>query len=210
MIKNLLFDLGGVLMDLRRERCVAAFEALGLPDADGYFGLYAQSGIFMALESGEMSARQFRDAVRSALARPAEDEEIDAALNQFLIAIPPHRLRMLARLRAEGYRVYMLSNTNPIMWHSKIADEFRKDGYEMSHYFDAEVTSFAAGCAKPDPEIFRYTARELSIRPQETMFFDDSERNLQEAARHGFHTCLVPEGEDIDAIISRMKEEHEI
>ena len=210
MIKNLLFDLGGVIMDIRRERCVAAFEALGLRDADSYFGLYAQSGVFMALESGKVGPAEFRDAVRASLTKPATDSQIDDALNRFLIGIPVERLRMLERLRGEGYGMYLLSNTNPIMWDGKIAAEFRKDGHDMSHYFAGEVTSFAARCAKPDAEIFRLAARQLGIEPSETMFFDDSEQNLRAAAREGYATCLVPEAEDITDIITRLQREHEI
>ncbi len=210
MIKNLLFDLGGVIMDIERMRCVRAFEALGLPDADSYFGQYAQSGIFMDLESGKITAQPFRDAVREKLTRPASDEQIDEAFTRFLIGIPESRLRMLEGLRKQGYGVYMLSNTNPIMWNSKIADEFRKEGFDMSHYFDGEVTSFAAGMAKPDPEIFRYAASKLGIEPAQTMFFDDSETNLEAAASVGYETCLVPEETDICDIIAKLQELHVI
>ncbi|MDE6812354.1 MAG: HAD family phosphatase, partial [Duncaniella sp.] len=89
MIKNLLFDLGGVIMDLDRDRCVRAFEKLGMKDADDFFGVYGQKGAFLALESGEIDAAEFRRRVRPLLGRPdVSDEEIDAAFTEFLVGIP--------------------------------------------------------------------------------------------------------------------------
>jgi Predicted hydrolase (HAD superfamily) len=81
------------------------------------------------------------------------DAEIDAAFCKFLLGIPVHRLESLRALR-ERYHIYLLSNTNPIMYDSDIAMYFRAEGREMSDYFDGQVVSYEALCAKPDPEIF--------------------------------------------------------
>lgn len=202
-MKNLLFDLGGVIMDIEKERCIEAFRKLGLKDASSFFGDYGQKGPFMLVEEGKIDADGFHAALRPLLPGGVTDADIDAAFIRFLIGIPVRRLRLLEKLK-ETRRLYLLSNTNPIMWNSFIASEFRKDGHDIGHYFDGMVTSFEAKALKPDPEIFRYTVDRLGISPEETLFFDDSQTNLDGAARMGFHTCLVAPGTDICDLIPSL------
>ena len=193
MIRTLLFDLGGVIMDIRRQNCVKAFADLGLKNADTYFGDYAQEGIFMAIEDGSASVEQFHDTLRRLLPEGTPDTKIDEAFCRFLIGIPLHRLRALDSLK-DRFRICLLSNTNPIMWNSRIDEAFRIDGRTREDYFDGMVTSFAAKSAKPDAEIFRYAIRTLGLVPEETLFLDDSQANLDAAAALGFHTALVAPG----------------
>lgn len=207
MIKNLLFDLGGVIMDIEKERCVAAFEELGLRDARSYFGDFSQQGPFMRLEQGTISPDEFHAALRTGLPKGVSDEDIDRAFCKFLIGIPAHRLDELRRLR-RSYRVYMLSNTNPIMWKSKIRDDFGQQGLTREDYFDGIVTSFEAKALKPDRAIFDYACRKLGIRPEETLFIDDSQANLNAAAALGFRTALAaPHTEFIQVITPILEAE---
>lgn len=207
MIKNLLFDLGGVIMDIEKERCVAAFEELGLRDARSYFGDFSQQGPFMRLEQGTISPDEFHAALRTGLPEGVSDEAIDRAFCKFLIGIPAHRLDELRRLR-RSYRVYMLSNTNPIMWKSKIRDDFEQQGLTREDYFDGIVTSFEAKALKPDRAIFDYACRKLGIRPEETLFIDDSQANLDAAAALGFRTALAaPHTEFIQVITPILEAE---
>lgn len=207
MIKNLLFDLGGVIMDIEKERCVAAFEELGLRDARSYFGDFSQQGPFMRLEQGTISPDEFHAALRTGLPEGVSDEDIDRAFCKFLIGIPAHRLDELRRLR-RSYRVYMLSNTNPIMWKSKIRDDFGQQGLTREDYFDGIVTSFEAKALKPDRTIFDYACRKLGIRPEETLFIDDSQANLDAAAALGFRTALAaPHTEFIQVITPILEAE---
>lgn len=205
-IKNLLFDLGGVIMDIKRERCVKSLVALGMSEntAENMLGLYVQSGPFLKLEEGLLSEEEFYDAMRQNFPDGGNisDENLKSALNDFLIGIPEHRLVELRMLRHD-HKIYLLSNTNSIMYNSKIAECFRAEGMEMSDYFDGQVVSFKAKCAKPDRKIFEYTIEHLGIKPEETVFFDDSQKNLDAAAQLGFKTALVAPGtEFIDAIAS--------
>ncbi|MBQ9074296.1 MAG: HAD family phosphatase, partial [Muribaculaceae bacterium] len=191
--KNLLFDLGGVIMDIKRERCVAAFERLGMVNADSFLGEYSQKGPFLKLEEGAITPSEFREEVRKLIARNVTDKEIDIAFCEFLIGIPIHRLETLRQLR-KSYNVYLLSNTNPIMWGSRIAEEFRQEGLEIKDYFDGIVTSFEAKSIKPDRRIFEMVIEECGIRPDETIFLDDSQKNLDAATHLGFGTILVSPG----------------
>lgn len=196
MIRNLLFDLGGVIIDIDRQRCVDAFTSLGLENADSYFGLYAQTGIFMAIEDGTANIEQFHAALHSVLPAHVTDYQIDTAFQKFIIGIPQHRLEALRRLRREGYGIYLLSNTNPIMWRGIIASEFGKEGLRRGDYFDGMVTSFEARAAKPDAAIFNYAVEQLGIKPEETLFFDDGIANVDAARALGFEAVLVEPGRE--------------
>ncbi len=192
-------------MDIDRDRCVRAFEALGMADADDFLGVYGQKGAFLALESGEIDADEFHSQVRPMIDREnVSDEEIDAAFNEFLIGIPVHRLESLRELRRD-YKVYLLSNTNPIMVNGKIAEEFRKEGREMADYFDGIFTSYEAKCCKPGKAIFDYTEKVGGLNPSETLFFDDSQSNVDAARSYGFNSVLVRPGDEFTTLLEEFK-----
>lgn len=202
MIKNLLFDLGGVIMDIRRQNCVNAFKRLGMPDPDRFLGEYSQKGPFKALEEGSITAAEFRDDIRRLLPCDVTDREIDDAFSDFLIGIPAERLQQLRKLH-EHYRLYLLSNTNPIMWNGRIAEEFRKEGHDINYYFDGIVTSFEVKCLKPERKIFEAAERICHIVPEETIFFDDSKANLEAAAEVGFKTIWVAPGDEFYTLLAQ-------
>lgn len=198
MINNLLFDLGGVIMDIRRENCVKAFQELGMSDIGEFLGDYGQKGAFKLLEEGALTPDEFRAEIMKSCPVGTTGSQIDDAFNQFLVGIPAYRLEALAGLRRR-FGVYLLSNTNKIMWDSRIAEEFRKiPGREMDSYFDGTVTSFEARALKPSAEIFGYAVRKLGIVPEETLFLDDSQENIRAAVALGFHGAVVPASGDVD------------
>lgn len=205
MIRNLLFDLGGVIMDIRRQDCVDAFERLGLKDADSYFGLYSQEGIFAQIEAGAIDNDEFHKRMRELLPAHVTDSQIDEAFNRFLTGIPAHRLASLRDLRKRGYRIYLLSNTNRIMWDSRIKEEFTKEGLRREDYFDGITTSFEAHSLKPAPEIFRYAERTMGIKPEETLFFDDSQANADAACALRFNSVCVRQGTEFTDYITDLK-----
>lgn len=205
MIKNLLFDLGGVIMDIRRADCIAAFKQLGMEHPEDFLGEYVQAGPFMGIENGSMTPQQFRDTLRPYLRADVTDGEIDTAFERFLVGIPVSRLRALTHLREAGYRVCLLSNTNPIMWDGKISEEFRKDGASgPEDYFDAMIRSYEVKVMKPAAEIFRIAAERCGIVPEETIFLDDSQSNLNAAAREGYHTLLVAPGYEFETLLEEQ------
>ena len=194
MIRNILFDLGGVIMDIDKNRCVKAFQEMGFAAIGEFLGDYAQKGAFADLESGRIDAAEFRRIIRPHLPQGTTDLAIDRAFCEFLVGIPVRRLVALRDLRRQRLGVYMLSNTNPIMWNSKIGEEFGREGLRREDYFDGICTSFEEGVANPDRRIFEAVVRKFGIRPEETLFFDDSQTNLDAASQLGFKTWLVAEG----------------
>lgn len=182
-------------MDIKRENCVESMRRLGMEHPEEFLGDYGQKGPFLALEKGEITPEEFHSQLRPYLREGVTDAEIDAAFNDFLIGIPVERLRRLELLHRD-HAIYMLSNTNKIMWDSKIADEFRKDGHDRDYYFDGCVTSFDVKCYKPDPAIFEETLRKFGLTAGEVVFFDDSRENCEAAGRLGFKTVWVAPGKE--------------
>lgn len=188
---NLMFDLGGVIMDIDRSRCVAYFDTLGMDGADDFFDAYTQKGPFLLLESGQITPEEFRDMMRQKLPAGVTDPQIDRGLSLFLCGIPEYRLNLLRHLRQTGHKVWLLSNTNPIMWHNDILPEFRRQGLEISDYFDGTVTSFDAKICKPDRRIYEYALEKFGIKAAETTFFDDGPANVEAARACGMNARLI-------------------
>ncbi|MBD5369872.1 MAG: HAD family phosphatase [Bacteroides sp.] len=189
-IKNIIFDLGGVVIDLRREDAVEALQRLGLAEADTMLGLYRQEEPFLGLETGRLHAGEFFELIRMHCPG-ASDVDITEAFNRFLVAIPAARLERLRRLREKGLRLYVLSNTNPIMYNSWIAEHFRQEGLSINDYFDGVTASFQELCCKPDTRIFSNLVRRYGLDPSETLMLDDSEKNCEAARAVGLHAMRV-------------------
>ncbi|MDE6272076.1 MAG: HAD family phosphatase [Muribaculaceae bacterium] len=196
-IKNIIFDLGGVVIDLRREDAVEALEKIGLKDADSMLGLYRQEEPFLGLETGRLTAGEFFETIRS-MCHGATDTEITDAFNRFLIDIPEERLVRLRKLREKGYRLFVLSNTNPVMYNSRIGMLFRKEGLTVNDYFDGIVASFQELTCKPDPEIFSTVVRRYRLNPEETLMLDDSPANCEAARSIGLNALQVGRRPDDD------------
>lgn len=202
MIKNLLFDLGGVIMDIRRKNCVKAFEELGMSDADTLLGEYSQAGVFAGIENGSLSPAEFHDEIRRIIGRQVSDDEIDTAFQKFLIGIPRRRLVSLEDLHRQ-FNIYLLSNTNPIMWAGEISRNFRQEGKDVDYYFDGICRSYEVGAMKPDRRIFQWVIDHFGIRPEETVFFDDSQTNIDAAETMGFHGILVTPGAEFSELLKK-------
>lgn len=206
-IKNIIFDLGGVVIDLDRSRAVAALQALGLKEADEMLGLYRQEQPFLGLETGHTEAGEFFDIIRRRCGRAdITDAMITEAFDRFLIAIPGERLERLYQLRSAGYRIYVLSNTNPVMYNGWIARAFRAEGLSINDYFDGIVASFQELTCKPDPAIFERVLSRYGLAAAETLMLDDSEANCEAARSVGMPAIRVgsTSADDMIAITDRL------
>lgn len=190
-IKNIIFDLGGVVIDLQRRMAIDALDRLGLKDASALLGEYEQKGPFLMLETGEISASEVYDILLPHCKPGTTCTDIQNAFEEFLKEIPLERLRMLERLREKGYKIYVLSNTNPIMYNHWIDNAFRNDGKSINDYFDGIVTSYQERMCKPNPEIFKRVIDRYSLNPEETLMLDDSAANVAAAESVGLHAKRI-------------------
>lgn len=195
-IKNIIFDMGGVLIDLDREACIEEFRKLGFPEADEMLNTYRQKGIFKELEMGVISPQELYDYINREVGHHIPSGKIDKALCAFLTGLSTYKLDMLLHLR-EQYRIFMLSNTNAIMMPHIARTYFTQQGLTVDNYFERLFLSYEMGMLKPDPEIFEAVLNETGIKAKETLFIDDAEPNVETALSLGFRTYLPAQGEDL-------------
>ncbi len=190
---NLLFDFGGVLVDLDKERCIRAFQTIGF-DIRPLIGTYAQAGILSALERGESTVPQFCEDLRSMTGRTdLRDEQIIQAWEQYLTGVPTDRLDLLLKIR-QHYPIHILSNTNAIHWGMAENDYFRYGGRNVHDFFDKVFLSYELGVEKPSPAIYEAVVGGIGCAPEDILFFDDSEVNCEAARRCGLQARLAPAG----------------
>ncbi len=194
-IKAILFDFGGVLIDIKREKCIEAFSQIGFPEVEQYIGNYTQSDFFLLFEKGLITAEEFYSEIRLRSGKNITNQQIDYAWNAFLISIPEYKLDLLRELR-NRYRVLLLSNTNIIHFAQGGRKEFEKQGLHLSDYFDKCYLSYELKMAKPQPEIFQYILDNETIKAHEILFLDDGKKNIEVAKSLGFQTYLVQDEED--------------
>ena len=186
MIKNIIFDFGGVLIHLDRERCTEAFAECGVQVGDELTNLYGQRAHLKDFELGLMSVAEFHDTVRQVYGVPMTDEQIDYAWNALLAGIPTYKLDMLLKLK-EHYHLFLLSNTNAVHW-AEGRKQFDYQGYKAEDFFEQIFLSNEIHELKPSPEAFRKVAQMAGIKPEETLFIDDLQVSCDAAAALGFHT----------------------
>lgn len=202
-IRNIAFDLGGVVVALSHENAIHCFERLGLKDARQHLDAFCQRGIFGDLESGSITSEEFRRQLSLLVGRPLSMEECYDAWHGYVESVPQRNLDMLLQLRQRGYQVCLLSNTNPFMMQWACSPAFSLtegtdmgSGHPISHYFDRLYLSYECKVMKPSPEIFRIMLDGQHTTPEETLFIDDSPRNVEVAASLGIHTLCPQNNED--------------
>lgn len=190
MIKNIIFDWGGVLIHLDRRRCTEAFSQLGIAVDDELTNPYGQRADLMDFEKGLMTVSEFHDTVRRVYGAQLTDEQIDEAWNALLLDIPNYKLDKLLELK-QHYHLYLLSNTNALHWEEG-RKRFDYKGYKAEDFFDQIFLSNEIHELKPSSEAFLEVVRLASIKPEETLFVDDLQASCDTAAALGFHTyCPV-------------------
>ena len=196
MIKNIIFDLGGVVITIDQAEAVRRFTELGVKDAAHRLDPYTQAGIFGDLEAGKISAEDFRIELGKLVGREMTYDECQYGWLGYRKDVPERNLKMLRKLRREGYRVILLSNTNPYMTDWAESPDFDGEGHPMTDYFDAVYLSYRVKMMKPDANFFRHVLQQEQIPAEETLFVDDGPRNVQAASELGIHTLCPVNGED--------------
>ena len=202
-IRNIAFDLGGVVVALSYEQAVRRFEAIGLKDARQRLDAFEQKGIFGDLECGRITAEDFRRKLSLLVGRRLTMDECSTAWQGYIDHVPKRNLEALLSLRARGFKVCLLSNTNPFImqWAEK---DFDGEGHPISHFFDALYLSYRCKAMKPRREIFEMMLSGQESLPEETLFVDDGPRNIETAAAMGMQTLCPPNNEDWTAALEHI------
>ena len=191
---NIVFDLGGVIVDIDPQACIDELNKIGLHDAAKIIDPYKQQGAFLDLEEGRITAAEFFDIMRSMCNdKQISDKALEDAFCAFIPSLPVERLKALRELR-KTKKVYALSNTNTILFNCVIDRLFRQEGYAINDYFDGIVTSFADRACKPSPKIFNTLLQRYDLAGSRTLFLDDSQANCDASIACGMDAMLVPKG----------------
>jgi putative hydrolase of the HAD superfamily len=204
--KALIFDMGGVLVDLDIEDCKRAFkEDMGYHDIDDIIDACHQKGIYGDLEEGTLEADEFRRIVLSASRPGAVPEDVDKAMWHILVGIAPYKADMLKRL-AESYDLYLLSNNNPICLPCS-ARMFEQAGIPLEDIFKKCYFSFEMKALKPSEAFYKAVIDDIGIPAEDMLFIDDSKRNVEGSEKAGLPAVYYEPGTDLDALIAAVLEE---
>lgn len=189
-IKTIVFDLGGVILDLAVDKTIAAFATLARISPEKATSIFHTSPEFNIYEKGGMTDQQFRDFLKFAYTPNSTDREIDNAWNQMLRAIPVVKLELLETLK-KRHHVLLLSNTNEIHLQYINGNLLPADSTGLDQYFHRAYYSHRMMKRKPDAEIFEQVLRENNLIPEQTLFLDDNLMNIKGAESVGIKTVHV-------------------
>jgi len=186
--KNIIFDLGGVILNIDYLLAVKAFQGLGINDFDTFLSKAQQKQFFDLFEKGQISSADFRNELKTYTRTNLDDTIIDKAWNSMLLDLPQERLDLLKRFK-QTHRIFLLSNTNEI--HINSFNAYLQKTFNianLSGHFEKIYLSYKIGMRKPDHEIFDLVLSENKLKPQETIFIDDSVQHIESAKSMGIQT----------------------
>ncbi|MDP3642605.1 MAG: HAD family phosphatase [Bacteroidota bacterium] len=202
-IRNIIFDLGGVLLNIDPQKTIDAFSRLGMEQLVGDKGLSYDHDIFYQMELGKITSEEFRNGVRKLFSGEVTDDQIDAAWTAMLLDFPVVRVELVKKLRKD-FRIYLFSNTNAIhveKYHSIFRNQH---GFEVSSLFEKDFYSNEIGYRKPSPESYQEIIRLSGINPEESLFIDDSLPNVEAAITSGLKGIWLEPGQKVEELFQKF------
>jgi FMN phosphatase YigB (HAD superfamily) len=202
-ISNIIFDLGGVVLDIDVQRTLDAFKNIGVDDKIIMEHYLTPGNFFHKFEKGLITTNEFRDSLRKLTVRNISNEEIDAAWNAMILGFPEENIKLLIYIK-DKYRSILLSNTNELhfpYYSNQLAAKF--PGTNLDDLFEITYYSHLVKERKPDPEIFKYVLEDSQLKPEETLFIDDMLSNLEIAQTFGIVTCQFNKPDRLDEVLGK-------
>jgi len=191
-IKNIIFDLGGVVVNINYNLTLDAFRVLGFHHFDSIYTQIKQTPLFDLFETGKISSSAFREEIRKQF--PMTDTEFDKAWCAMLLDTPEERIDLIKKLK-EKYRVFLLSNTNDIHINYYLGALNKTYGYDVfSAIFEHTYYSHEVGLRKPDREIYDFIVKKEGLQSKETLFIDDLKANVNGAIQAGLTGYYLEKG----------------
>ena len=197
-IRHIIFDLGGVLINIDYQLTEKAFIEAGISDFPGLYSQLKQSDLFDNWEMGKISREEFLAAMKQASATNISEQQILTAWNAMLLDFPVRRLQILQQLRLY-HDLFLLSNTNEI--HEETFNNILMESHGIPNigvFFDRVYLSHRVGLRKPMLEIFERVLEENNLKPEHTLFIDDSPQHIEGAKRAGIQTIYLEKGMTIE------------
>lgn len=189
--KNIIFDFGGVLIDVDYLKTIDAFKAIGITDFEQLYSQAQQERLFDRYETGKISSQYFINQLIGMINKPVTPNKVVSAWNAMLGAINTENIKAVEKLKNSGYNVFLLSNTNDI--HIKVAlDRWNKESIiQPEQLFQKIYLSQEIGLRKPDTEIFEFVLNDIGAVAEDALFIDDSIQHIESASSLGIHTHLL-------------------
>lgn len=204
-IKNIIFDLGGVIINLDQDRTISAFNAISGVSFEELYSPSGQTELFNNFDKGLISDYDFFMALKKELRHEGPDEELLAAWNAMLLDVPERRLKVLLEAK-QKYKTFLLSNTCEPHIAAFEHELYLHHGVKnFNDYFDEVYYSCRVKMRKPDAEIFNMVLEKNKLNPEETVFIDDSVQHVQGAGRCGIRAYLLPKGMEVGALLKELR-----
>lgn len=196
-INAIIFDLGGVILNIDYNRPAEVFAKFGVENFHELYGKAKQNGLFDDFETGKLSIDAFCNGLRKVSGKWLSNEQIITAWNSLLLDLPDERIKLLYRLKQE-FPLYLLSNTNQI--HVDFFENYIENKYGcfifkelfINYYYSHQI-----GLRKPHKACFEYVLNKNRLNPAHTLFIDDSIQHIEGASYCGIRSYLLKEEEDI-------------
>ena len=187
-IKNIIFDLGGVFMNIDFAKTEQAFRNLGITEFSSMFTQHHANDLFEKLETGKLTPAAFYAAFREATKCALSDEQIKDAWNGLLLDFPVERLEWLENIQ-QRYKTFLFSNTN-LIHYIAFMEIYRNttDRKDFNNFFIKAYYSHEIGLRKPYVDAYQFILKEQNLLPQETLFIDDTIKNIAGAQAAGLQT----------------------
>ncbi len=200
LTKAIIFDLGGVIINIDYEATIKAFQALGIPDFYTLYSQANQASMFNDLETGRISSDEFIDRLLLYTAKGTSRSDVVDAWNKMVLDVPGERIDFLKGLKP-GYKIFLLSNTNSIHM-EKVNEEWAKaTDIKLSELFDKVYLSHEAGMRKPNANIFQHVLEDQLLDARQTLFIDDSFQHIEGADQLGLKTVHLKKEETITSVL---------
>ncbi len=197
-IKVIIFDFGGVILNINYQNTIDSFRKLGVIKPENFYSKEMQFQIFNLLETGKITEKQFLSELKL-MTENASVKEIKKAWVSMLLDLPKSRLETLKILKNK-YRLFLLSNTNSIHINyikNSLGDVKWKS---FCNLFEEIYLSHEIGIRKPNVEAFQFILKKQNLSSNEVLFIDDSLQHIQGAKRLGIHSHHLRDGEDITTL----------
>lgn len=196
-LKTIIFDFGGVILDIDPQLTIKEFDKLGMPNSASFQNPDFINQVIRKFEKGILTPEAFRNKIRTYINKDVTNQQIDDAWNALLFDIPAERIHIIEEAK-KHYRIFLLSNSNEIHYDLYVRDLQLRFGYrEFDDLFEKSYFSFDTHLKKPNPEAFEFIINQHELDPAKTLFIDDREDNINAAAGIGLHTYLLNKPERI-------------
>lgn len=201
-VKAVIFDFGGVIININYNDTIDAFKALGISDFEAMYSQAQQSNLFNEIEIGQISAQRFINGLMDFLPEGTSPNAIVHAWNAMIKDVPVETIELLLKLKNQGYKIFLLSNTNEIHITPALKAWNKSSDKLITDVFNHVYLSHEMGMRKPHKEIFEFVCAEQGLNKKETLFIDDSIQHIEGAKEAGLNTHQLTKQTDIYSLFS--------